>query len=414
MAKELYDHKTNIIFKRGSPNGFYLSEMLYYLNSSTYLNGNFRLLTLPFISYRINLQSSERTKIEVEFNYSLGENIQHPFNEKEIITIGNKYGEFAESVILFLDVSGNVLFLRKHSKTILVDENSKNIEEIPLTRPNLVKILNTPNFERAYFVIVDDHCHYIDEDYFYKALYNDLLQWFDNLFPGVIVADSCENSVKVSSDGIKLLFVLYMNTIGVSDASSHTFDIEYSSRFSLNPDYKTRINKLDDKLFNLFHNAVRDTISTPKKEDDEDLPGGYEDSLLTDLVIDKEIDEFVNCTWSSFVRNIEKFNLECNIKLAEGQVIVDKNNFYVFDAGVVDKLVYYGMNYDDGLKRFLLEMVVKCPVSKFFCIRAKKFFDDEIKVPLLAIRSNKIENPEIYWTNAEQLKAFAQSKQKGS
>jgi hypothetical protein len=72
------------------------------------------------------------------------------------------------------------------------------------------------------------------------------------------------------------------------------------------------------------------------------------------------------------------------------------------------------MNYDDGLKRFLLEMVVKCPVSKFFCIRAKKFFDDEIKVPLLAIRSNKIENPEIYWTNAEQLKAFAQSKQKGS
>ncbi|MHA2274228.1 MAG: hypothetical protein ACXAC2_00575 [Candidatus Kariarchaeaceae archaeon] len=188
-------------------------------------------------------------------------------------------------------------------------------------------------------------------------------------YPGILVDVNLEDSVKFSSDGVKLFLEFWIRNMGI-DSAYFTTKLEDEHLLALCPDVIESTGLSTNIVSRVNSDAFMDYIVKHKlihladiDEDKEDkktaligpvkptpIEGltdfkGFGDNIYSALEFPSDITMWVEATWICFINNYKKLKVGCDVILSPNEIVLNPKNELVFYADEILSMKYIGENH---------------------------------------------------------------------
>ena len=361
MAKDYY--KDDVDIRRGSSfREFDSGEIAHHVSPEVIESGDIKLVRPEKIAYKIQLSTFNRTYIDIDLCKTLVDKKDYLYPKDSAVRhLANLMAD-KTSVNVWLDRHQAPIFVSTNNEILLLDaELYDKADELSLDF--LVESTNLAEFKvEDWFLISSDlQVWYIRNKLGLSKLFAPyMLEYFDDLWPGLMVGEDYEDGENISKLGFRTLLQMFIfNTGAHLNTSAETFapDSQFSisipqlinsdlnGGLTLTPKQTKQIEHMmpdrSAKATKEIFSFGKDVIANPK-----DISGPY-----------KKHKNYV--TWAVFTSMMEMFPIGCSIVFGPHQVILDSEEHMVFSAAEIDMIIYHGPDFILMPKQNTVDVVVK-------------------------------------------------------
>lgn len=388
MAGEHY--KDSVEIKRGSSfREFDSAEVGHHISPEVIESGDIKFIHPDKIAYKIQLSTFNRTYIDVDLCKTLEKKDNNFPSDDAVKQLADAFAEKV-SVNVWLDRHMAPIFTSSTDKIVLLDtdlyESSRE-----LSLGFLVDSTNMSEFnvEDWYLVSSDMQVWYVRNKLGLSKLFTPYcLEYFDDMWPGLMVSNEYEDGERISKLGFRALLQSFIFSTGAylntsSEIYPKNVEFNVSIPLLINSDLNGGVTLEKKQTKQLEH------MLPSKVAKDDKRTSSFDKNILTSAKEATEIfDEHKDVTWNVFISAMEMFPVGCSIFFGHNQVILDSDDRLVFSTGEIKTIIYHGPEFVLTPKRNTIDVVVNGKtIENSLRARLVEYFDDAFDLSVHTIRT---------------------------
>jgi len=388
MAGEHY--KDSVEIKRGSSfREFDSSEIGHHVSPEVIESGDVKFIRPDKVAYKIQLSTFNRTYIDVDLCKTLDKKDYNFPSDDSVKQLAEAFSDKV-SVNVWLDQHMAPIFVSTTNEIKLLDTDLYDKSD-ELSLDFLVESTNLAEFsvEDWFLVSSDMQVWYIRNKLGLSKLFTPYcLEYFDGMWPGLMVSDEYEDGERISKLGFRTLLQSYIFSTGAylnttSEIFPKNVEFNISIPLLINSDLNGGLTLGKKQTKQLEH------MLPSKAAKDDKRSSSFDKHILTSS---KEIletfDEHVDVTWNTFISAMEMFPIGCSIFFGHNQVILDSDDRLVFSTNEIKTIIYHGPEFVLSPKRNTIDVVVNGKtIENSLRARMVEYFDDAFDLSIHTIRT---------------------------